>query len=257
MDPSCLLMENYSTPPAVQLAQLQHKQYIKTEMSARSKHNAEMFFEIEAYRVDDGDDKLLVFFAHNISGSKWIEKQIAAQPVLCSGILNKDYVIERYELYIDAAADHKTSYENVSIFELITPEQQPHLKQTFEEINVAKQSKHIILRTTKLADHLAYELRMTVHPLLDGFGQLQDYAFVICHLKPFEESSDPSVRLKIIMAQRNITVQWLSEATGITVQTISKLRNGKIRKPQQLTAKLIACELGVAVSDIWPETRRG
>nr|WP_281378797.1 helix-turn-helix transcriptional regulator [Paenibacillus phyllosphaerae] len=54
-----------------------------------------------------------------------------------------------------------------------------------------------------------------------------------------------------MMARRKISAQELSESTGISVQTISKLRNGKILKPQRLTAELLATVLGVKPQDIW------
>ncbi|ULL18816.1 XRE family transcriptional regulator [Paenibacillus sp. H1-7] len=257
MDPSRLLIKKYDTPPAVQLYRLPHGFFVKSETSVLSKCNIEVFFETEAYRVDDGNDKLLVVFINNISAKKWIEKQIAAQPILCSGIINHNYIIQHYDIYFDPIVRHQSKYMNISIFETIAAEQHELVRQALKEISDTRHTKQLILRTTKLDDQIELEMKITIHPLFDGFGNLQEIAFVISHLKPFDETEDPSVRLKIIMAQRNITAQWLSEATGITIQTISKLRNGKIKKPQQLTAKLIASELGVSVSDIWSETRRG
>nr|WP_272898796.1 helix-turn-helix transcriptional regulator [Paenibacillus sp. MMS18-CY102] len=64
------------------------------------------------------------------------------------------------------------------------------------------------------------------------------------------------MKLKIWMAKRDISTSQLSLSTGISIQTISKLRNGKITKPQRLTAELIASELRVEITDIWPEVGR-
>jgi lambda repressor-like predicted transcriptional regulator len=58
------------------------------------------------------------------------------------------------------------------------------------------------------------------------------------------------------MAKRDLSASQLSLATGISLQTISKLRNGKISRPQRLTAELIASELRVDVQEIWPELVR-
>lgn len=68
---------------------------------------------------------------------------------------------------------------------------------------------------------------------------------------------DSAKRLKMWMAKRDISANQMAAATNISLQTISKLRNGHIKKPSRLTAELIAAELQVAVSDIWPEVRNG
>lgn len=63
--------------------------------------------------------------------------------------------------------------------------------------------------------------------------------------------SDASYKLRLLMLERSISVTRLAELTQISLTTISNIRNGKIKKPQRLTAQLIADELGVSPSDIW------
>lgn len=93
-------------------------------------------------------------------------------------------------------------------------------------------------------------------PIIDGFGDVLEFAFVIWDLRPVDDCIEASMKLRIWMAKRDITVGYLSSSTGISIQTISKLRNGKILKPQRLTAELIASELQVDVHDIWSEIRK-
>ncbi|NIK67559.1 MULTISPECIES: helix-turn-helix domain-containing protein [unclassified Paenibacillus] len=76
-------------------------------------------------------------------------------------------------------------------------------------------------------------------------------------LTAIKQVYDSSKRLKMWMAKRDISANQMAAATNISLQTISKLRNGHIQKPNRLTAELIAGELQVAVSDIWPEVRNG
>lgn len=66
-----------------------------------------------------------------------------------------------------------------------------------------------------------------------------------------DEPSDPSFKLRLLMLKRNMTVTKLAENTQISLTTISNIRNGKIKKPQRLTAHLIAEQLGVSPDDIW------
>ncbi|GLX69137.1 helix-turn-helix domain-containing protein [Paenibacillus glycanilyticus] len=84
-----------------------------------------------------------------------------------------------------------------------------------------------------------------------------EYALHEDSLTVINHVSEPAKRLKMWMAKRDLSANQLSAATHISLQTISKLRNGHIAKPNRLTAELIAGELQVAVSDIWPEVRKG
>ncbi|UQZ83755.1 helix-turn-helix protein [Paenibacillus konkukensis] len=257
LDPSVLLTEDRSAPPASELAQLRQRQYIRKEISIFSQNKSVVFFEVEAYRMDDGDERLLIVFAENICAKKWIEKQIERSPVLCSGILNSSNYVERFDVYFDPQLRSKAGFEHMSVFELIAAEDHPKIRQALDEIRLTRQTKELVLRTSRLAYfQQELELKMTMCPFFDGFGAIQEYGFVVSQLQPYEETAEPSVKLKVIMAQKNISAQNLSEATGISAQTISKLRNGKIARPQLLTAQVIASELGVHVADIWTSTRK-
>ncbi|WP_282939741.1 helix-turn-helix domain-containing protein [Paenibacillus sp. RC67] len=230
--------------------------FLRTEITALSKDQTEVFLEVELYRIHEGPNEFIIAFADHISSKKWIDHYVANKPILCSGIVNPSYILTRYEMYFDPIVDHKSRFEHKSIFELIAKVDHPVMKQLLEEIKLTKQTKEVILRTTKLKGLLELKMKIMVHPFFDGAGTFLEYAFVISQLEQYEMIENAAVRLKVLMAQRSMSAQSLSEATGITIQTISKLRNGKVMKPQLLTAQLIAGELGVVVSDIWAETRR-
>ncbi|SEP11078.1 helix-turn-helix domain-containing protein [Paenibacillus sp. OV219] len=66
-----------------------------------------------------------------------------------------------------------------------------------------------------------------------------------------DEMNEPSFKLRLLMLKRNMTVTKLAEHTQISLTTISNIRNGKIKKPQRLTAHLIAEQLGVSPDEIW------
>ncbi|WP_165822557.1 helix-turn-helix domain-containing protein [Paenibacillus montanisoli] len=65
------------------------------------------------------------------------------------------------------------------------------------------------------------------------------------------QEADPAYKLRLLMLENNVSVTQLAERTQISLTTISNIRNGKIRKPQRLTAHLIATELGVSPEEIW------
>ncbi|OXM83675.1 helix-turn-helix domain-containing protein [Paenibacillus rigui] len=236
------------------------RQYFKTETEIIAKHNMKLLVDLELHPMDDPYERLQLVIVEPIPARKWIQHQLAKHPVpvIVSGILNRDLIIELYDPYFDPILEfeQKMFYENISVFDLISEQDHPAIKQALAEMKDKKLVKDLVLKTTRLNNVLELELKIMLRPFFNGSGHILNYAFVITELKPSEETDNPAIKLKIIMAQRSMSAQALSEATGITIQTISKLRNGKITKPQRLTAQLIAAELGVPVTDIWTEIRK-
>lgn len=74
---------------------------------------------------------------------------------------------------------------------------------------------------------------------------------MLTELNQQAQEEDPSYKLRMLMLSKNISATSLSRSTLISLTTISKIRNGKIKKPQRLTAELIAGELGVKPEAIW------
>ncbi|TYP79339.1 helix-turn-helix domain-containing protein [Paenibacillus methanolicus] len=113
--------------------------------------------------------------------------------------------------------------------------------------------ENLNIRTKWLVNEESLEVTLTLAPFYHSDNTLNQYAFIVTDLR--SSQGDPAVKLKIMMARCNLSALDLSESTGISVQTISKLRNGRIQKPQRLTAELLATELGVKPQDIWACTR--
>ncbi|MDT9726504.1 XRE family transcriptional regulator [Xylanibacillus composti] len=51
--------------------------------------------------------------------------------------------------------------------------------------------------------------------------------------------------LRMLMAERDINTTELSDKSGVSVTTISNLRNGRIRQPKKSTLEAVARALGV------------
>lgn|GEM_PF-4931340 len=120
-------------------------------------------------------------------------------------------------------------------------------------LTTAKQKEipvHVEFRTLTVTDHDDANYALLI------FEDKSEYALDE-PLTAINQVHDSAKRLKMWMAKRDISTNQLASITNISLQTISKLRNGHIKKPNRLTAELIAAELQVAVSDIWPEVRNG
>jgi DNA-binding Xre family transcriptional regulator len=203
--------------------------------------------------IDHAGKSDLLINAQDTSAKSWIDSIAATREVLYSGIVNADFVIDRFERQIpirlvDIPIEHESAFAFFNENEVVL------LRRMLKRIADRRHEETIVLQTKKLGDSVQFEAEMTICPFYDGDGSLKQYGFVITSLRPVEESADPSVTLKILMAKNGISAQQLSEATGISLQTISKLRNGKINKPQRLTAELIAAELNVVPTLIWPRS---
>lgn len=109
---------------------------------------------------------------------------------------------------------------------------------------------HVEFRTLTVDDHDDASYALIIFEDKSEYALEEPYTAI-------NQVHDSAKRLKMWMAKRDISANQMATATNISLQTISKLRNGHIKKPSRLTAELIAAELQVAVSDIWQEVRNG
>ncbi|GGG56504.1 helix-turn-helix domain-containing protein [Paenibacillus radicis (ex Gao et al. 2016)] len=200
---------------------------------------------------------LSLLLIEDLSAQRWIEEQFEHYKVLISGIVDStNHIRILRDFYAPLLLKPEQSLEDETYLQFISEQEFERIQEALDSAGKLKKVNDIKVRTSKLGG-VELELSITFTPIYDGFGSVREYAFVIWDLKPVSEGVDSSMRLKIWMAKRDMSAIQLSAATHISLQTISKLRNGKIEKPQRLTAELIASELKVDVSEIWPEVRRG
>ncbi len=209
-------------------------------------------------RVDSGSRRTqtAVMLIEDLTAYKWLSQQLERDKVLISGIVNKHLHIQFLRDSLSPLLfEPDRSLDDENLLQFIAEHEREKIISILEQGSAVSKEQRINVQTSKQSGVEA-ELELTYIPILDGFGQCSQYAFVIWDLRPSEDRTDASMKLRIWMAKRDISAAQLSSATGISIQTISKLRNGKIEKPQRLTAELIASELGVKVQDIWPRTRK-
>ncbi|MBW7476027.1 helix-turn-helix transcriptional regulator [Paenibacillus oenotherae] len=203
--------------------------------------------------IEDAEQPSHLLVAEDISAKAWITMMSQSQNVMISGVTNSDFIIHQVDQnYPLPMISGDIVVERQSAFSFVEESEKERIMQTIGRAVEQKQAESLIVQTNRIADVCQLEVHVTICPFFNGDGSLEQYGFVVSDLRPIPDKNDPSVTLKILMARHNISTQQLSEVTGISQQTISKLRNGKIRKPQRLTAELIAAELLVAPQQIWP-----
>ncbi|MDQ0058338.1 helix-turn-helix domain-containing protein [Paenibacillus harenae] len=230
------------------------KQSLKSELGINTKQNKQIPVRVDQHPIpkEPGETELLCFVVfEDLTAFKWIEQKCEQNKVIISGIVDAHAHIRFLR---DSVApllfEPDKKMEDETILSFIADSEHVRLMDALSEAGTMKKEKSLTLQTSRLSG-IELELSITFTPIFDGFGETKEYAFVIWDLKPIDDSIDSSMKLKIWMAKRDMTAGMLSEATGISMQTISKLRNGKILRPQRLTAELIASELRVDVHDIW------
>lgn len=67
-----------------------------------------------------------------------------------------------------------------------------------------------------------------------------------------EGAEDGGKTLRMVMAEMDINASELAHATGISLTTISNLRNGRVKNPKRSTVEAVSTALGVTVESIWP-----
>lgn len=204
--------------------------------------------------IEDSEQPSHLIIAEDISAKSWINELSKSHKVLISGVTSPDFIVRQLnQNYPLPMIDEELPVEQQSAFSFIEEGETDHMMRVIEQAVNRKRAESLIVRTKLIAGVCKLEVHVTFCPFFNGNGSLEQYAFVVTDLRPIAEKSTPSVTLKVLMARHNISTQQLSDMTGISQQTISKLRNGKIRKPQRLTAELIAAELLVAPRQIWPD----
>ncbi|SFT20193.1 DNA-binding transcriptional regulator, XRE family [Paenibacillus sp. BC26] len=203
--------------------------------------------------VKDTEEPAYLLTAEDITAKTWIDTMSSSKKVMFSGILNDRYVIERYYQH-DSAPLYGRLFriEQESLHEFFNNHDRERLFYALEQAALHNRMDRIVVQTKLAANTAQLELHITFRPFYSGDGVLKHFGFIVTDVQTISEAIDPSVTLKVLMARSYMSAQQLSIETGISLQTISKLRNGKIGKPQRQTAMLIASKLNVTPQDIWP-----
>lgn len=195
-----------------------------------------------------------VLICKDLRETKWIDDYIVNNKIMISAIVDERYAIKTLKHYYAPVQQPASSYVNNSIFEMIPEHDRGAVKRIFE---YAKNN-----RTTEKADFLlklgdrSYSASALVQPFYNGNRSFKNFVIILMDMQLSTLEEDPSYKLRMLMLSKNVSVTSLAQSTLISLTTISKIRNGKIKKPQRLTAELIAGELGVRPETIWSNFKR-
>lgn len=200
------------------------------------------------------DRTVYVIICKDLRETKWIDEHILHHKIMASTIVNERYQIRSFKYYYAPVQEPSSAYVNRSIFELIPEQERTKLKRALDYSKNNRTTESIDFQL-KLGDHY-YNADALIQPFFNGNRSLKNFVVVLTNLQMQNQEEDPSYKLRLLMLSKNMSVTSLAQSTLISLTTISKIRNGKIKKPQRLTAELIAGELGVKPEMIWSSYKR-
>lgn len=252
LDPSTLIMTLEAEISFLEtINRLSDEQSISPvlECSLITKASTPADVRMSCRKLVQGDQALYVIILKDIREEKWIDEYITHHKIMASSILNERFNIMALKHYYAPIQQPASSYINHSILDLVAEQDQSKLKRV---LDFAKNN-----RTAECVDfHLSfgdryYNTEALIQPFYNGNRSFKAFVLILTNLHLNTQEEDPSYKLRMLMLSKNISVTSLAQSTLISLTTISKIRNGKIKKPQRLTAELIAGELGVRPESIW------
>ncbi|REK77383.1 helix-turn-helix domain-containing protein [Paenibacillus paeoniae] len=236
------------------------KRILRREIKMPTKRRNDLYVQIEQIPLpgqpDDPWIRAFLIF-EDLTAYNWINRQLEKGKVLISGIVDQHlHIRSLHDNMASLLFEPDSIMEDETLLQFIAEHERPRMMKILQETSRLNKEQNVTIQTSKL-NGIELDMELSYFPVLNGHGQCSELAFVVWDLRPTDEQTvDSSMKLKIWMAKRDMSAGQLAASTGISLQTISKLRNGKIEKPQRLTAELIASELRVDVHQIWSSIRK-
>ncbi|WP_028550119.1 PAS domain S-box protein [Paenibacillus sp. UNC451MF] len=199
-------------------------------------------------------EPLLLSIVRDISERKWIESQLRLPHMIGSGLLSEQLTVERLTQHVPGTELSVENFEERPLVHFAASEDIMMIRQKLKQC--AKEGKVAEFIFSTLVKNVRRRRKALACPFYKADGTFRHFAFILQEVhNDVLPSVSPSVRLQMLMLNRQISLLELCRMTGISKTTLSKLRNGKINKPHAYTRRLVARALGVDESDIWDATK--
>lgn len=195
-----------------------------------------------------------IIICKNLSEDRWIDEFAADNKIVMTISVTEKFKITDTRRYNSPVKYQSSKLVNQNIFDYVIEDHRKSLRRVMDYARNNGTSEQTQIRM-QLGDHI-YLTSVVIKPFYWGNKSFKDYLIVLTDLNQPTHDEDSSYKLRLLMLGKNISATSLSQSTLISLTTISKIRNGKIKKPQRLTAELIAGELGVKPEMIWSSFKR-
>lgn len=195
-----------------------------------------------------------IVICKDLSEDKWTDEfAVDNKMVLCISA-TEQFKITATKRYYCPIKYNPSALINQSLFDYVIEDHRKQLRRVMEYARNNGTTEQMEL--SMVIFDKTYATSIVIKPFYYGNKSFKNYLLVITDLNLHDQGEDSSYKLRMLMLNKNMSATHLAQSTLISLTTISKIRNGKIKKPQRLTAELIAGELGVKPEMIWSSFKR-
>ncbi|PWV97288.1 PAS domain S-box-containing protein [Paenibacillus cellulosilyticus] len=217
----------------------------------RSRNGIMFEVRLEVLRIGQSDTQLkryaVVF--HDVTEQRWIDSIIREEKAVGAAILTRDHAIQWVSSYVTPVRHEQSAFLNQQFHQYVSINDRRHVKRSLDYASANRTPQPCSF--SLVHDDEAYLARAIFMSFQRWNGSVRSHAVVMLQMEPLHTDVDSSAKLRLLMTAKNISVTELARSTHISLTTISKIRNGKIKKPKRMTAELIASQLGVVPEAIW------
>ncbi|MCM3630519.1 helix-turn-helix domain-containing protein [Paenibacillus glycanilyticus] len=251
-DPDGLLRRGYSFGGLMTQLGDEHEQTVEQELI--SKTTASIPVRFSSRRLPSTQQSCFIIICKDMSEEKYIEEFAMDNQILMSFRVSDQFRITNATRYYSPFKQPGINLVNQVVFDHVAEDSRKSLRRIMDYARTHGTTEHAEIRL-----HIGDQFRMTsavIKPFYSGNKEFKSFVILLTGMLQSAREEDAAYKLRMLMLNKNITATSLAQSTLISLTTISKIRNGKIKKPQRLTAELIAGELGVKPESIWSSFKR-
>ncbi|NBD23774.1 helix-turn-helix domain-containing protein [Paenibacillus glycinis] len=233
--------------------------------------HSQLFGELHAKKMKASREAFILITIRDRSEHKWIEEMTYERDPIVSMLLTTAGTVTSMRSYRGPLSYDVLELSRMDSDQFVALPDRARVRNGLRRLLFSKESGEFKFTLQLFQDQ--FHVHSIVKPFYSGDGSFRCFAILVLSMeavpgtetaeasappalpedsgKAADVVADSSYKLRLLMLEKRVSVTQLAENTQISLTTISNIRNGKIKKPQRLTAQLIADELGVAPSDIW------
>jgi len=217
----------------------------------RTKSDIEFDVRLEVMRISRSGDGAIRYavILHDVTEQQWIDSIVRGERAVGAVVLDGEMTVQSVTSYTTPVKYDASAFLCQSVLQFISANDRRHVKRAIDYSSANRKPQACMFSLN--IEEQVYTARALFMTFRHWTGEIKSSAVVLLHLEPQQEEIDSSFKLRLLMTAKNVSVTELARSTHISLTTISKIRNGKIKKPKRLTAKLIADKLGVGPEEIW------
>ncbi|MFF2483402.1 helix-turn-helix domain-containing protein [Paenibacillus sp. NPDC058071] len=253
VDPNGLLKEGFPFN-ALMTKLTEEEEESSADWELVTRHRMHTPVRIASRKLDQDGLSCYIVTCKDLTEEKWIDDFSQDNTIVMTLNVSERFKIVDAKRYYTPIKHRTSSLVGQCMFDYVGEDSSKPLRRLMENVRKTGTTEQTELRMT-IGDK-TYLASAVIKPFYWGNRSFKGFSIILTQLNLNLEDEDSSYKLRMLMLNKNMSATSLAQSTLISLTTISKIRNGKIKKPQRLTAELIAGELGVKPETIWSSFKR-